>query len=494
MKKLFFTLSCFVFLSDVVYGQSLHNPNFIQLSDTSKTGLAYWDLSWGGKGAVRSDKRDGFGTMLIAGQSDNSVGFSEQRVDFPTPKETEILTITASILTENVRGKGAGLNLSLFDKDGNSILNMDTGGGSVYSTSWIKGTNSWKDYSVSVVCPMGTSGIRIGAILYGNGKAWYRNIKVDVKPVDGRKPSRLAVHYISVACDLIKKNSVVRDSLNIDELKKNALKVAGPAKTYGDCYLAVKYLIGCLRPYGDEHSFLMTKAEKDNWETKGSEIIEIENPTYKSVNGYGYLHVPAFHGGNPKMVMVFADSLQTAMRKLYADGIKGWVVDLRGNTGGNQDPMILGLGPLFSSVKLGSLVDVNNHDISWNYDRGRYFFSDDTTSLILPHPFIPPVRLPIAVLIDNRTGSSGEIVAISFVGNKLTRSFGQPTWGLTTGNGAFLLPDGSEMRIASTHMADRNGKMYPGSVTPDIIIMQDKQNGSDNTLAAALAWLKSLKE
>jgi C-terminal processing protease CtpA/Prc len=166
-------------------------------------------------------------------------------------------------------------------------------------------------------------------------------------------------------------------------------------------------------------------------------------------------------------------------------GIKGWIIDLRENTGGNMEPMIAGLGPLFSSAKLGSLIDVNGRANSWYYKQGRYYWDDDPGWRVM-NPTNLGTTLPIAVLIGNQTGSSGEAVAISFLRNAKTRTFGCPTWGLTTGNSDFKLRDGAALYLASTIMADRDGKSYRGSITPDVLVegCVDK-----DVRAEAIKWL-----
>jgi len=467
--------------------QNFHNLTFADRCDTSKTGLCYWDLSWGGKGAV-SPARDGnINTIMIQGAAENSVGFSEQAAVFPAPEGDEFITLTADIKTADVVGKGAGLNLWLLDDKGNTVVTKDMGG--VYSLDWIRGTTQWKTCSISIVCPKETAKVKVGAILFGKGKAWFSNYRFSVTAIANRKANLLAVRYITAACDIIKKHSLVKDSVNINQLKQTALKIAGPAKTYRDCFLAVNYLITSLRPYGDVHSFFMTAAEKKNWAINGSGVHKIENAKCTVMGDYGYIKVPGFHGGNQKRILAFANALQADIKKLADAGVKGWIVDLRENSGGNQEPMIAGLGPLFSSVKLGSLLDVNNQYSSWNYKDGRYFF-DDLTGWKLTHPVKLKSQLPIAVLTSAQTGSSGEITTISFIGNARTRSFGQPTWGLTTGNGSFDLPDGSQMFIASTHMVDRNGKIYEGPIVPDVVIEADKNKNQDTVLDAAISWLR----
>jgi carboxyl-terminal processing protease len=153
-----------------------------------------------------------------------------------------------------------------------------------------------------------------------------------------------------------------------------------------------------------------------------------------------------------------------------------------------MEPMILGLGPLFDSEILGFLVDVNGKKESWAYRNGSYLW-ENKAKISVTDPVKLSSGLPVAVLHSSQTGSSGEIVLISFIGNAKTRSFGQPTWGLTTGNGAFDLPDGARMMLASTVMADRNGKKYSGCINPDVMVDPGKPGEEDPVMKAAVEWI-----
>jgi hypothetical protein len=361
--------------------------------------------------------------------------------------------------------------------------------GGFYSIEWIKGTTTARNYSISLVCPQETFKIKVGAILFGTGKVFFSDYKVTFSSVDKRKPNKLSVKYVSAACDTIMKHSLVRDSINMNVLKQTALKICGPAKKYIDCYLAVNYLLESLRPYCDHHSFLMKADEVKNWENSGSAVSKIQYPSFKIIDGCGYILVPPFHGGNQKLILAYADSMQIALQKIEKAGIKGWIIDLRENTGGNMEPMIAGLDPLFSSEKLGSLVNVNREHDAWYYKDGKYFGDNYAGSSVTNHVKLATM-LPIAVLTSNQTGSSGEIVTISFIGNARTKSFGQPTLGLTTGNGDFRLPDGAKMFLASTIMADRNGKQYYGPIQPDMMIEKNMPDGEDLVLKEAVEWIK----
>lgn len=301
LKKL--TLVCPLLLCTLpVIAQNFRNLNFAQLCDTSKTGLCYWDLSWGSSKDVKSAVAANTQCLLIQGSNKNSVGFTEQSSSVDMSKGMQILTLTATLSTKDVEGKGAGLNLGLYDKDGSLVVFKDMG--AVYSLDWIRGTNGWKTYSISLVCPVETVNIRIGAILYGKGKAWFKDYKVAFTPIMNRKASKLALAYITAACDTIKMHSLVRDSINIATLKATALKIAGPAKKYSDCYLAINYLVESLRQYGDYHSFFMKVAEVDNWKKNGSAISKIEYPSYKIIDECGYIVVPSFHGTRKQFLLM----------------------------------------------------------------------------------------------------------------------------------------------------------------------------------------------
>ena len=155
-----------------------------------------------------------------------------------------------------------------------------------------------------------------------------------------------------------------------------------------------------------------------------------------------------------------------------------------------MEPMITGLGPLLSGDRYGYLVNINGGKESWYYKNGTYY-GDDKPGITASNPVTLTSQKPIAVLYSEQTGSSGEIVIISFIGNPKTKSFGQPSYGLTTGNGNFDLKDGSRMMIASTMMADRNGRIYHGRILPDQVVDQNPSWKVDSALRVALDWISS---
>lgn len=99
----------------------------------------------------------------------------------------------------------------------------------------------------------------------------------------------------------------------------------------------------------------------------------------------------------------------------------------------------------------------------------------------------------VAVLIDSLTGSSGEMVALSFKGRSNARFFGQPTAGYTTTNQDFKLSDGAYLLLATGYMADKNRRTYLPNIAPDVVVKHAPVTTQDETLEAARKWLLEAK-
>ena len=115
-KKVSTTLILIVLILKTVNGQNFKNLDFQQKCDSSKTGLCYWDLSWGGKKFVKAEIIDKKNVLAISGQDENSVGFVEQEAISTDTSKVKILSISSFVKSEGIIGKGAGLNIGLYDE------------------------------------------------------------------------------------------------------------------------------------------------------------------------------------------------------------------------------------------------------------------------------------------------------------------------------------------------------------------------------------------
>jgi len=477
----------------LLFGCKKETPSFLNLDfETlcldSKSGLCNWDVSYQFQTEILSVEENSNNALLI--DIADGVGFVEQEFEFAATKVEKIISFSVNIKTEKVEGKGAGINLAIYKPDGEPVEFVSMGYGDY---SFITGNTSWTTYKIETVVPAAAVKVRIGCIAYGKGKAYFDDALVTLTPLKDRKHSALAESYITAAIDSMKIHSLRKDSVDFDLLKSKALLIAGDAKFPEDNYLATRFLLSSME---DHHSFFMTAKERVIWEGNDADTVEEEMmPTIKfskaeKKDRYGYISVPGFHGNDAALKKAFADTLQRQLQELYATNIEGWIVDLRPNDGGNMHPMLAGLEPLFSADTLGFLVNIHGEKEAWG--RNELFKKEDPESYVeIDHPVSFEKQLPMAVLYGSATGSSGEIVIISFIGNYKTKSFGQPSFGLTTGNGEFKMPDGSYLFLASTQMADRNSAIYSKRVTPDVVIDKDESN-PNLEIEKAIEWLNSM--
>ena len=149
-------------------------------------------------------------------------------------------------------------------------------------------------------------------------------------------------------------------------------------------------------------------------------------------------------------------------------------------------PMLAGIGPILGVGVAGYFIDPNNNETSWLYQNGSSVVgASNVTTLANAYKLIQE-NPKVAVLIDQRTASSGEAIAISFVGRPKTKLFGSTaTCGLSTANSAFPLSNSALLILTVSFMADRNKNKFGIPVPPDEIISQE------GILNAAINWINN---
>ena len=137
----------------------------------------------------------------------------------------------------------------------------------------------------------------------------------------------------------------------------------------------------------------------------------------------GYVHVNYF-GGTAVQSAAFATQLQDSIRAQDRDGLAGWIIDLRGNTGGSMWPMVAGIGPLLADSLFGYFIDPDNSREPLVYRNGSSLLNGSVLATA-QRPYVVRNRAArVAVLTEQLTASSGEAVAIAFQARPNTRTLG----------------------------------------------------------------------
>ncbi len=277
---------------------------------------------------------------------------------------------------------------------------------------------------------------------------------------------------------IVQKNSIVADQINFDSLQTVFENKVDSFKSFTK---VGTYFIKALQKAGDWHSFYFPKSFQDKQNEKQEKNLTIKSSYMQ--NGIGYVNVPTCFTTDPAVVKEYALQVREAIVNLDSEHvIKNWIVDLRDNSGGAMWPMLEGLLPLLGEGNFGYFYNPGyNTESNW-LQTSR----NTSTGLGIYECKIKDFK--IALLIGAKTGSSGEMTAISFMGKSNVKFFGQSSAGATTANHTFVLKNGDMLLLASGYCMDRNKKTYTGKLIPDVIV--EENNKDDNvTVETAKKWL-----
>lgn len=298
-----------------------------------------------------------------------------------------------------------------------------------------------------------------------------------------------ALRYLEAVLDTIETHHILGPEYDWEELRLVVLERAEGAEEPSDTYDAIRF---ALQDLGERHGFFQAPADHSphslETERRADEdsrpAPELSQPVLQMVeDNVVRLVVPSFMGQDQKRTTAYATALQKHIRQADQAGVCGWIIDVRGNGGGNMWPMIAGLGPLLDGREVGATYERGRLLDKWIYEDGQAKLDSMVLARVENNPYaLDDNTLPVAVLTDRQTGSSGEAVVVAFRGRENTRSFGEATSGAPTQPGHFVLSDGARLAFSVQQMADRTGKAYNGPIAPDVETMRP--------VAEAVAWLK----
>jgi len=150
-----------------------------------------------------------------------------------------------------------------------------------------------------------------------------------------------------------------------------------------------------------------------------------------------------------------SDMVSGLLRSFTTNGVRGIVMDLRGNGGGS----------------LSAMIEVAGLFIGKN---PTLFIKRDATSKQVQEIHATGSALwhgPMVVLVDGMTANAGELIASAFQTSERAKLVGQKTYGLGTSYNLAPQPDGSSKRVIAAFFLTARGEPINGKGdTPDVVL------------------------
>jgi len=272
--------------------------------------------------------------------------------------------------------------------------------------------------------------------------------------------------FLNEVLDIMEANSINRYKIDWTEFRNRVFERVGGAQTLEETYVGIKTALILL---GDNHSFFRKPDGSSFSSINVSDCTAESIPAFTIPENIGYVKVKRFGSTDSLSNIGFARDIQNQIRAADHSNILGWIIDLSGNSGGNMWPMLAGIGPILGEGIAGYFIDPDPdiNPISWGYSSGSSVINGSpVTQLENPYELINP-NPKVVVLLDEAVMSSGEAIAISFIGRENAISMGSSTCGLSTSNSLFYLSDNSALILTTHYMADRNKIPYGVPIIPN---------------------------
>jgi carboxyl-terminal processing protease len=191
-------------------------------------------------------------------------------------------------------------------------------------------------------------------------------------------------------------------------------------------------------------------------------------------DGAGYIHFNEFL--DPVSIM---PRFETALKNFHNS--PGVILDLRGNPGG-IGIMAMGIAGFFIDKQGQKLGEMKMRDTTLKF-------------VVFPRP--ETYAGPLAILVDEGSASTSEILAGGLQDLKRARIFGVRSAGAALPSDIIRLPNGDGFQYAQASYTSESGKVLEGEgVTPDVVVRQTREAllaGQDLVVEAADDWIRSTR-
>lgn len=210
------------------------------------------------------------------------------------------------------------------------------------------------------------------------------------------------------------------------------------------------------------------KGEDDYLEIKVKrEIIDAPTVDTKVLdNDIGYIEVAGFES-------VTADQFREGLSDLQSKNIRGLIIDLRNNPGGDVDVCVDMARQILPKGLVFYMVDSSGKKTEYKCDGKN------------------KLKIPLAVLVNGNSASASEIFSGAVQDSKIGTLVGTQTFGKGIVQTVYSLTDGTAVKITTANYYTRGGhNINKVGITPDIEVKLDadayQKDGTDTQLEKAL--------
>lgn len=200
------------------------------------------------------------------------------------------------------------------------------------------------------------------------------------------------------------------------------------------------------------------------------DVFVVPNVDYEMHGDIAYIAMNEFH-------KLSREQLEEALAAVDLPARSGLIFDVRGNPGGTIE----------SAIDVASLF-IADDIVLQQVDR------DGQISLTRSNGSSASIHVPIVLLVDSESASASELLAGALQDHERATIIGETTFGKGTVQTIQEIVNGGAVRLTVRRYLTPAGRMIDkNGVVPDIIIEVDDDGDNDNQLAAAIAFLESLR-
>ncbi|MCM0598332.1 Nisin resistance protein [Weissella fabalis] len=208
---------------------------------------------------------------------------------------------------------------------------------------------------------------------------------------------------------------------------------------------------------GGKHSSLVTPKE-----TK-KDVSQYKEPTVNVKNNILYVHLPEFVGSK-EQAKKYATTVYHGITKQKYIGV---IIDLSNNRGGDIGPMLAGISPIIPNGKLFETINADDKSTTVTFQGS---VTNNMGTKIDLGKVKKVTKLPVAVILNRWTASSGELTILALKNNLNVKTFGSNSAGYTSINNTYTMYNGTQLNITTDKIKKNNGQvLFNKKIKPDIM-------------------------